>query len=392
MEHTNTKTRYQWSIICIHWVFTLLILASLGVGWYLSRLTPGSDRWIGIFNLHVSLGITTAFLALLSLGLRLIHKAPPYSSRFSLTQKVLVSVVNWLLYIAILLLAISGYLRAVYSGQNLAIWSFKLPSWGTPDSILSQIYTEIHVFTAFFLGFLILIHVLIVLIYAQLEPGFLRRMLPGKADRGRTLMPIDASSILSTRMRWLSRSFIFFGWTGFGLQMSIAALSLLILLFASSGSMVSPNTAGIEMGIFWAKCAIVVLVFTSLLSFYFTRIGKKLALAEGKIDLFSLITSMRLLKSGLLLSLIGVLLALIGTGMSITVFISKVVSQPPGIAITDPQRIIRALDVFVLLANVSVIAGHVITVFIWLWLLWRTYVYQTDIKQQNQPKPTALSE
>ncbi len=38
--------------------------------------------------------------------------------------------------------------------------------------------------------------------------------------------------------------------------------------------------------------------------------------------------------------------------------IGKTVSQPPGIAITDPNKIVRALDVFVLLVNINLLFGH----------------------------------
>ncbi len=378
----NPKVRYHWSLIVVHWAITVLFFVSMAVGWYQARLVQGTDRWKEIFPLHVSLGVATAVLTLLLFGLRLIHKAPPYPPRFSLAQIVVASVINWLLYITIFLAAISGYLQAVYSGRKLILGSIGLPQWGQADPVLSNIFADIHVFSVFALSGLVLIHVLIVFVYAQFEHGFMQRMLPGTSASEQPLVPVEDSSPLATRRRWLARSYIFFGWAGFGLQLSIAILSLLILLFASSGSMVSPDMAGIELGIFWANCAIGVLVLSALLSIYFTRIGKKLGCAESAQAHFKLVVSMRFLKLGILLTLVGILLALLGTGMSITVFISKVVSQPPGIAITDPQRIIRALDVFVLLANVNVIAGHVFATFIWLWLFWRAYSYQTEITEQ----------
>ena len=40
--------------------------------------------------------------------------------------------------------------------------------------------------------------------------------------------------------------------------------------------------------------------------------------------------------------------------------IAKTVSQPPGIAITDPTKIIRALDVFVLLMSFLLLMAHFI--------------------------------
>ena len=49
--------------------------------------------------------------------------------------------------------------------------------------------------------------------------------------------------------------------------------------------------------------------------------------------------------------------------------IAKTVSQPPGMAITNPNRIVRALDVFVVLANINLITAHFVGAAISMWLL-----------------------
>jgi Protein of unknown function (DUF3611) len=47
----------------------------------------------------------------------------------------------------------------------------------------------------------------------------------------------------------------------------------------------------------------------------------------------------------------------------------KTVSQPPGIAITDPSKIVRALDVFILIVNFDLLVAHFIGVGTALWLI-----------------------
>jgi cytochrome b561 len=95
----QSMPRYQWSIILTHWILSALIIAALAVGWYGSRVAPESAGWIGAFNLHISLGITSAIFAILLLILRLVHKAPPYSSQISSLQAVFARSLHWLLYI-----------------------------------------------------------------------------------------------------------------------------------------------------------------------------------------------------------------------------------------------------------------------------------------------------
>ncbi|MGD8207019.1 MAG: DUF3611 family protein [Thiohalocapsa sp.] len=72
-------------------------------------------------------------------------------------------------------------------------------------------------------------------------------------------------------------------------------------------------------------------------------------------------------------SAVGLTLAILGTAFSIALLISKTVSEPPGIAITDPQAIVRAVDVFVLLANFDIVVGHFIGILICLWILNRLH-------------------
>ncbi|MGC8713440.1 MAG: DUF3611 family protein, partial [Leptodesmis sp.] len=63
----------------------------------------------------------------------------------------------------------------------------------------------------------------------------------------------------------------------------------------------------------------------------------------------------------------------------VTVLLAKTVSQPPGVAIVDPNKIVRALDVFVVLANLTLIAAHLAGTVIAFWLLDRVHHYQHPI-------------
>ncbi len=74
------------------------------------------------------------------------------------------------------------------------------------------------------------------------------------------------------------------------------------------------------------------------------------------------------LMAGLLTGSLGVLISFTGVALSISLLIAKTVSQPPGIAITDPTKIIRALDVFILLVNYILLMAHCIGAGIAAWL------------------------
>ncbi|MFN6514798.1 MAG: DUF3611 family protein [Nostoc sp. CreGUA01] len=163
------------------------------------------------------------------------------------------------------------------------------------------------------------------------------------------------------------------GWITFWLQLAIGVVSVLALLFALTGrGLVQQQNAGLGIGIFWAVCGIVVLLFSLYWDFRYTRIGKALenrnpALHPSKPD------TTKILRMGIIIGLVGILLTLLGASSTMLVLVAKSISQPPGVAITDPYRIIRPMDVFVAVADITGIAAHYVGTVASLWLLERVH-------------------
>ncbi|BAY19012.1 hypothetical protein NIES2109_51780 [Nostoc sp. HK-01] len=163
------------------------------------------------------------------------------------------------------------------------------------------------------------------------------------------------------------------GWITFWLQLGLAVVSGIAVLFASTGrGFADQPNAGLGVGIFWAVCGIVALLFSVYWDFRYTRLGKQLenpnhALHPSKADTIAAI------RLGLVVSLVGILLTLLGAGSTLGVLVAKSISQPPGVAITDPNKIIRALDVFVAVANINGITAHFFGAVASLWLLERVH-------------------
>jgi hypothetical protein len=71
--------------------------------------------------------------------------------------------------------------------------------------------------------------------------------------------------------------------------------------------------------------------------------------------------------------------------------VAKTISQPPGVAILDPNKIVRAIDVFVVLANIALIAAHLVGTVIAFWLLdrihhyhyYRPYILQATLEEEE---------
>ena len=62
---------------------------------------------------------------------------------------------------------------------------------------------------------------------------------------------------------------------------------------------------------------------------------------------------MTVLRLGAIVGLVGMLLTILGGGASLAVLFSKSVAQPQGVAIYDPTRMIRSIDIMFAMANMS---------------------------------------
>jgi len=180
------------------------------------------------------------------------------------------------------------------------------------------------------------------------------------------------------------------GWLGLSAQIGFGAISLLMILFAIAGRNFSQSTAlpsainsgvavpvnqgvtsGIGVGIFWAVGGILALLVGIYLAFRQTVLAKRLHHADTmkhptKADL------MNVLRLGAIVGLVGMLLTILGGGATLAVLFSKAIAQSQGVAIYDPTRAIRSIDIIVAMANMSGIAAHFVgtvaslSVFEWL--------------------------
>ena len=178
------------------------------------------------------------------------------------------------------------------------------------------------------------------------------------------------------KIQKIARTFRWYGWLSFWTQLGLAFSSIVILMVAASGKKFSPDTStGLGIGVFWSVCSFLVLSMTIFFAFRYTRIAKGL-LREPDAHIHPRkAETIELLRFAVILGFVGILLGLFGAASSLGVLIAKTISQPPGIAITNPNRIVRALDVFVVLANFNLITAHFIGTASSMWLLEKLHLH-----------------
>lgn len=185
---------------------------------------------------------------------------------------------------------------------------------------------------------------------------------------------IDHDS-LSHKLEQIGKILRLIGWVGIITQLGFGIVAGVMLLFAIAGrnfnQAVAPavpgiaigrgfqnaTTPGLGIGIFWAVCGIIALLFTAYLAFRQLRFARRLRnpnpeLHPKKSEV------MRILRIGIVAGFIGMGLTILGGGAAMGVLLSKSIAQPQGVAIYDPTRIIRPLDVLVAMANMIGISAH----------------------------------
>jgi Protein of unknown function (DUF3611) len=194
-------------------------------------------------------------------------------------------------------------------------------------------------------------------------------------------------NIVHPKLERIANILGFVGWSSLWVQAGFGAASILMLLFAITGrsfNQAVTSTPGIPVAgysqgttpgsgviLFWAVCGVLVLLFSIFMAFRITRYAKRLrnpnsALHPKKAEV------MQLLKIAAIAGFVGMLLTIIGSGSSLGVLLAKSITQPQGVAVYDPTRIIRPIDIFAAIANMSGIIAHFIGtaaaggLFIWL--------------------------
>jgi cytochrome b561 len=151
--------RYTPLAIFLHWLLAVLIVAMIGVGWYMMSIEdePGSDWY---FNLHKSVGIVVAVLIVLRLAWRLGHRPHALPSSVARWQATASRATHWLLYLAMLAMPIAGFIGALLSKSGIVFFGWQVPRLMAENHDLSEIFFDAHSVIAWILVALIVLHVL----------------------------------------------------------------------------------------------------------------------------------------------------------------------------------------------------------------------------------------
>jgi len=264
-----------------------------------------------------------------------------------------------LVYFSLLALIVTGILGAAFRGEQIYFWGYALPFWDAGDPSTSELLRNAHPFAAYALAGSIAAYLIVAIANLVIPPAP-----PG----AQSLEPAPPTSIASMIAEGLAHNFRLFGGAAFGVQLFFGMTSALLLAFGFLGHAASPDGMGLGDAIYWASSGLLLLVLADILSFHYMKTARRITVSPERYLGPARRAAFWFVGLGGFASVIGALTSFVGVGLSVALLIGKIMSQPPGIVITDPRKIVRALDIFILLVNFNLLFAHFIGVGIAAWL------------------------
>jgi cytochrome b561 len=163
-EADEGAQRSGWSVatIALHWLSAVLILALLGLGWYMVHGDLPASTKFDLYQLHKSLGFLSLALLLFRLIARFSRPAPPPPSAMPVAERRLAAGAHIAFYVLLLLAGASGWLlvsTAIIPIPTRFFDLFVIPNLTGPDTEWFNAMTLAHYAASRLLIGLLILHI-----------------------------------------------------------------------------------------------------------------------------------------------------------------------------------------------------------------------------------------
>ena len=178
----NGNSRYTTGAIVFHWIVAILVLTMIGLAFYMTGIPKGNPDRAFYFNLHKSIGVTTALLVIARLWWRAKNRPPVLPSSMPAWEVQASKISHALLYMCIIVMPLSGFAATQFTKYGVNYFGlFKIPPMGSENKVIYDLLQGIHGVTAIFLIVLVIIHILAAFKHLLIDRDkVFQRMLPGK--------------------------------------------------------------------------------------------------------------------------------------------------------------------------------------------------------------------
>lgn len=179
MQIRNTQAR--WGIVAqsLHWLVFILFVAQFVSAEVMMDMAESPEKW-EFYALHKSIGVLLLFIVFLRISWRMSSTAPERPHGMPKMQAVLAGSVHALLYVAMIVMPISGYAMSMSGSHGIVFFGlFNLPDFIGPSKEISKLSHEVHEIGGIAIYVLVGVHVIGALWHHFIEKDtVLKRMLP----------------------------------------------------------------------------------------------------------------------------------------------------------------------------------------------------------------------
>lgn len=182
MAYFNTDSTYGSVAKFLHWTVFTLVLIMLLSGYFMGYIPNKAIRW-QITNTHKLLGLLILSLMLFRFIWTTINLKPKLPGDTLWWQRVLERVIHYLIYLALILMPLSGWIMSSAAGKAPILGSLiiKLPM--DLNKPRAHLFLDVHFWLAIVIIVLISIHIAAALFhYAIKKDNILQRILPTKSS------------------------------------------------------------------------------------------------------------------------------------------------------------------------------------------------------------------
>jgi cytochrome b561 len=157
------NTSSSWGSLSrgFHWGLGLVIIGMIAFGWWMNHFPARPDRFF-YRSIHADIGYALLLLMVLRLIWRVLNPVPALPAGARQWQRIASGISHWGLYILTIAVAMLGWAHSGARTQNYSDFFglFHVPQFTSPDRAAAGFYEDRHIWFAYGLLALIVIHVL----------------------------------------------------------------------------------------------------------------------------------------------------------------------------------------------------------------------------------------
>jgi cytochrome b561 len=155
------NTTSSWGSVSrwFHWILGVMIIGMLAYGWWMNHIPARADRFF-YRSIHADIGYLVLLLMVVRLIWRGINPTPALPEGPPRWQRIAAYINHGALYAVTIVVAMLGWAHSGAHKPDYADWFglFRVPQFTSPDKATADIYEDRHIYAAYLLLALIVIH------------------------------------------------------------------------------------------------------------------------------------------------------------------------------------------------------------------------------------------